>query len=133
MTNAERLAKSFGKHPDWTAERRAASLEIPVADIRAFSPKGGAVPIKRGKSLHDFRSEFDKSFIVPQRIKAALKEIGASGWEYEKQFAEIAGVSLADMGNFRDEFADYIVDIRRVSKRAWAGSVGTAKAMREML
>ena len=85
------------------------------------------------KTLSDFRQTYDKSTIVPSKVKAALKALGASGWEYEVPFARSAGVSLADLGNFREMFAEYIVTLNRENKRAWAGSPATAKLMREML
>ena len=84
-----------------------------------------------GRSLAEFRAQYDKNFIVPAKIKAALAALGAS-WEYEVQFARSAGVSLADLGNYRDQFAGYVVALRE-SRRAWAGTTATAKAMREML
>ena len=89
-------------------------------------------PVKAvGRSLSEFRQTYDKSAIVPAKVKAALKAIG-SGWEYEVQFAKLAGVSLVDLATFRDQFSDHIVVVER-TKRAWAGTVATANAMREML
>jgi hypothetical protein len=85
----------------------------------------------KGKSLADFRSTYDKSVIVPAKIKAGLKELGANGWEYEVAFARIAGISMADLGNFRDGFAEYVVSIRE--RRAWAGSKNMADKMRAMI
>jgi hypothetical protein len=87
---------------------------------------------RKGRSLSEFRASYDKSFIVPRKISAALKILGPSGWEYEVQFARIADVSLADLGNFRDQFSDHVVSLRE-SRRAWAGSKKTAKEMRAML
>lgn len=95
--------------------------------------KTAAAAVKRqGKTLNDFRQTYDKATIVPAKIKAALVVLGAGGWDYESQFARLAGVSLADLGTFRDQFADYVVALRD-SRRAWAGSKATAKQMREML
>ncbi len=85
-----------------------------------------------GKSLADFKRTYDKSFIIPQKVRAALKALGA-GWEYEVAFAKSAGVSLVDLGTVRDEFAGHVVTIGRDSKRAWAGTKATAEAMRKML
>ena len=85
-----------------------------------------------GRSLAEFRSVYDKATIVPTKVKAALKALGAGGWEYEVQFARTAGVSLADLANFRDQFAPHIVSLRE-GRRAWAGSAATASAMREMI
>jgi len=89
--------------------------------------------ISNRKTLADFRQTYDKSTIVPNKVRAALKLLGASGWEYEVPFARSAGVSLSDLSNFREMFADYIVTLNRENKRAWAGSPATAKQMREML
>jgi hypothetical protein len=89
-------------------------------------------PVKKpGRTLAEFRAAYDKDTIVPGKIRAAIKTIGG-GWVYEVEFAKLAGVSLADLGNYRDNFADYVVALRE-SRRAWAGSAATAKAMREML
>jgi len=86
---------------------------------------------RAGRSLADFRATYDKATIIPAKVRAALKALG-SGWEYEVQFAKLAGVSLADLGTFRDGFAEHVVSLRE-GRRAWAGTAATAKAMREML
>ena len=91
-----------------------------------------AAPSKAGRSLTDFRQTYDKATIIPAKVKAALKALG-TGWEYEVEFAKLAGVSLVDLGRFRDAFSDHVVSIGRDSKRAWAGTTATAKAMRDML
>ena len=91
----------------------------------------GAAPSKPGRSLAEFRATYDKDVIIPTRVRAALKALGA-GWEYEVQFAKLAGVSLSDLGNYRSQFADYVVTLRE-SRRAWAGTVATATAMKGML
>ena len=90
--------------------------------------KTGAV----GKSIADFRAQHDKSFIIPKRIKEGLAMLG-SGWEYELAFAKLAGVSLGDLGNYREQFAEFYIVIGRDSKRAWTGSKATAEAMRAMV
>ena len=87
----------------------------------------------RGRSLAEFRQQYDKGFIVPARIRDGLKTIGPAGWEYEAEFAKICGVSFSDLGRYRDGFADHLVTIGRDGRRAWAGSARTAQAMREML
>lgn len=87
---------------------------------------------KLGRSLADFRSEHDKDFIVPGRIKKALETLGEA-WEYETDFARLAGVGLADLGIYRDKFEEYYVVVNRSGKRAWSGSKATAQKMREML
>ena len=86
-----------------------------------------------GRKLSDFRAAYDKDFIVPKRIKDGLKKLGCGGWEYEVVFAKSIGVSLMDLGAYREMFADNVVQISRDGRRAWAGSIATAKQMREMV
>ena len=87
---------------------------------------------RAGRALAEFREAYDKATIIPARIRAALKTLGA-GWEYETEFAKLANVSLIDLGRFRDQFSEHVVSVNRASKRAWAGTTATAKAMRDML
>lgn len=85
-----------------------------------------------GRSLEEFQAQNDKSYIVPRKVKDALKALGTD-WLYEAEFAKLAGVNLADLGHFRSLFEENIVAIRRDGgKRAWAGKATAAK-MREML
>lgn len=93
-----------------------------------FTPSSPA----KGKSLTDFRKAYDKDFIVPKKVRDAIKELGST-WEYESVFAKNAGVSLSDLGNYRDMFSDYIVSLKRDGKRAWAGTKQLAQQMREMV
>ena len=87
----------------------------------------------KGRSLEEFRGQHDKDYIVPKRLREALKVLGASGWEYEALFARLAGVGLADLANYRELFADYVVAVQRDGKRAWAGSPAMAAKMRAMV
>lgn len=107
------------------------------ADADAISEaveKSGPPKVANGKkTLADFRAAYDKSTIVPAKIRSAIAALGQNGWEYEVEFAKGAGVSLYDLGRVRDEFSDNIVTIGRNSKRAWAGSKALAAKMREML
>ena len=99
-----------------------------VSHAQTDKPATGA----KVKTLSDFRATYDKATIIPATLKAALKLLGGSGWEYEVQFARNAGVSLTDLANFREMFAPNIVNLRD-NRRAWAGTAGTAKIMREMI
>jgi transposase len=94
------------------------------------SPAKAAEPKRAGRSLAEFRATYDKDTIVPGKIRAALKVLDV--WQYEAQFAKLAGVSLSDLGNYRDKFAGYVVALRE-SRRAWAKTTAIAKAMREMI
>ena len=129
----EEAVKRYG------SQRKAAvALRVSRKTMRAAMRGGGKAtaapaPTKAGKSLADFRQQYDKATIIPGKVRAAIKALGASGWEYEVEFAKLAGVGLADLGRFRDAFAGHVVQIGRDSRRAWAGSLATATAMREML
>ena len=92
-----------------------------------------AEPKALGRTLQDFRAEHDKSFIVPQRIREAIKKLG-TGWEYEVGFLRLAGLSTTDLAAYRDEFSDFIVVVGgRNQKRIWAGTKELATQMRQMV
>lgn len=104
-----------GQHPK---QKHAASAQPTTARVK-------------GRSLSEFRQTFDKDFIVPNKIKTALASLGKDGWEYEVGFAKLAGLSMADLGNYREKFLDFVVTIRE--RRAWAGSKQLADKMRSMV
>ncbi len=115
----------------------AASLGISVRHMMRLrnegeSAKPAKVVSKVGKSLAEFKQTYDKDTIVPQKIRDALEQLG-EGWEYEAPFAKLAGISMTDMGTYREQFADYIVYLRRDAKKVWAGTKKLAVQMREML
>lgn len=128
-----------------TIKEAAAAAGIPrstFADILSGKTKASrtgkpaevpAHPAAKGKarSLAEFRSTFDKDFIVPNKVKAGLAELGSDGWEYEAAFAKLCGLPLSDLGNYRESFLDFVVTIRE--RRAWAGSKALAAKMRSML
>ena len=73
------------------------------------------------KSLAEFRQSHDKSFIVPQKIRAALKALGPKGWVYELEFLRLAGLCTTDLAAYRDQFEEHWLIVDR-TKRVWAGS-----------
>jgi len=87
----------------------------------------------KAKTLAEFRATYDKATIIPSKLKAALAKLGSGGWEYEVEFAKLAGVSLYDLGRVREQFADYTVSVNHGGKRVWAGSKALANQMREMV
>jgi hypothetical protein len=135
MTRDEATA-AIAKHGSQRAAAKAlgcARKTIVKALARRDTPDAGAPDGKRlGKTLAEFRNTYDKDTIVPAKLKAAIRSLGTSGWEYEVPFARAAGVSLTDLAAFRDQFAEFIVPLRD-SRRAWAGSKATAQQMRAML
>lgn len=100
---------------------------------KAKSPAVISAAQPKRKTLTEFRAQYDKATIVPAKIKAAIKAMGPSGWDYEVAFARSAGVSLTDLANFREPFAHHVVTLNKENRRVWAGSPAMAKQMREML
>jgi hypothetical protein len=126
-TSYAKIAKKFGVAKSTIQEafgaRTRGDRPIPVKE-----------PIKprAGRSLSDFRNQYDKDVIVPSKIRTALKELRSS-WVYEKEFVHMTGVSFNDMGNYREMFADHIVNLRQENKRVWAGTPKLAIQLREMI
>ena len=89
---------------------------------------------KAPKTLADFRSAHDRNVIVPAKIKAALAKMaeeGAENWEYEKELIALAGISVTDLGQFRDQFEAHIVSTTgKNPKKVWFATVKAAKAAR---
>lgn len=137
MTQKE-AKELVAKHGSLTKAAKAAGVSR-HAITRAFN--GGETPPKektkekatqKGKSLADFRAAYDKDYIVPAKIKKALAELG-NAWEYESVFVKQAGISLSDMGTYRELFADHVVSLKREGKRVIAGTKSLANQLREML
>lgn len=88
---------------------------------------------KKGRTVADFRAAHDKSFIVPQKIRDALKKLG-DGWEYELELMKIAGLSTTDLAIFREQFQDHIVLTGgKNPKRVWCGTKELAEKLRAMV
>ena len=87
-----------------------------------------------GKTLADFRAAHDRNVIVPAKIRKALEEMGAEhaeNWEYELDFMRRAGISQTDMGMFRPQFADHIVEVGgKNPKKVWFASTKVAEKAR---
>lgn len=86
-----------------------------------------------GKDITAFRKAYDKSLIVPEKIKAALAALGDS-WESEGDFIKRCGLSPSDFGQYRDLFAEHTVAVRPMGKgptRVWAGTLSFAEKLRE--
>ncbi len=90
---------------------------------------------KTGRSLDKFRELHDKSYIVPKRIRDALKDLG-NGWLYELEFMKLAGISSTDIGAYRDGFEEFWFMAshagRNSAKRVWCGTKAFAEKLREM-
>lgn len=129
------LAALVKKHGSVKSAARAA--QVPETTFRrrlsGGEPAKAAAGVARGgRSLAEFRSEFDRDYIVPRKIRAALAALGTA-WLYEVEFAKAARVSLADLGNYRDAFIAHVVLLKRDSRRVWAGTRKLAARLRGML
>ncbi len=102
---------------------------------KAKASSSKSAPRVKARSLEAFREQFDRSTIVPGKIRAALEALGEE-WLFEVEFAQAAGVSLTELGHYRDEFAAHQLVARapgRGERRVWVGSIKAANAMRAML
>lgn len=87
-----------------------------------------------GHGAEEFRAQYDRSYIVPRRIKEALQRLG-DRWMREIDFAKFAGVGSQDISAYRSEFEEgYVVELagRNAGKRVWCGSKALASKLREM-
>lgn len=93
----------------------------------------------KGLDIEAFRLKFDKSLIIPGKIKAALAALAAAGpetWEAEGDFVRRAGVSMGDFAKYRDQFSDFWFEAREMGKsptRVWAGTKKLADVLRETI
>lgn len=83
------------------------------------------------KSLDSFRAAYDKNVVIPNKIKAAfvgmLKE-SAEAWAHEAEMLKLAGISTTELGQFRSQFEDHIVEVGgRNAKRVWFADAKVAK------
>jgi hypothetical protein len=75
----------------------------------------------KGKTLADFRAQHDPDVVVPNKIKAALASLakeGAEAWDYEMDFMKRAGISTTQVGAFREQFSDHVVEARTVGGKS---------------
>lgn len=111
------VAKQLGVKPE--------SVRNMLTKVRKDTKPGG-------RSLAEFKQAYDKNTIIPQKMRAALKELGAA-WEYESEFIKRAGVSYTDLNAFRDMFADHVVVVKRESKKIWCGTPSFANQLKELI
>jgi hypothetical protein len=87
-----------------------------------------------GRDINAFRESHDKNTIVPRKIDAALKALGPDKWEYQPDFIKLAEISVTDMAMFREQYADFTVEIRaKIRKVVWCGSKALATKLRGMV
>lgn len=86
------------------------------------------------KTLADFRAAHDRNVIVPAKIRKALADMAAEhaeNWAYELDFMRRAGISQTDIGLFRPQFEQHVVETSgRNPKKVWFGSAKAAEKAR---
>jgi len=127
-----KAAKAVGIHRD-TLARALAGGHLPARPSQhstvSVTPYTGTQT--QARSVADFRNTYDLNTIVPKKIAAGFKLLGA-GWLYESEFAKASGLTMKDLGMFRDNYADHIVVVGD-SRRIWAGKKTVAEQMRSMI
>lgn len=121
----QRIAKCINKHPEWSNGRVADSARARVADVERV--RGGKTPeaaAKRGKSMDQFRQQFDVKLRIRQGVKKHLQSVYMS----DQEFREACGVSSTEWRRYADEleFDSYRAKIR--GQILWA----SAKMLVEM-
>src|SRR5208282_6094699 len=94
---------------------------------------------KPKKTLADLHAAHDKSVMIPNRIRAALAALLASGddWAYEPDFMALTkpGISSIDISKYRDQFKDYWAEMPSTNKsrvaRVWFPSKKLADKWKE--
>ena len=96
-----------------------------------------AKAVSKGKTLADFGSVYDKSVIVPRKIREALAKMRRpeDEWKTDVEFIKFAGISVYDAQAYREMFAEFIVLIGPAGKqkRVWAGTKSLAAQMQSMV
>lgn len=110
------------------ARLRKKGVPIPSGSPATTTPKPASMT---GRSLAEFRSTYDKDYIVPRKIAAGLKSLGA-GWLYEMEFVKLCEVGLNDLATYREMFEENWHMCRKDNKRVWSGSKTTIATIKEM-
>jgi hypothetical protein len=106
--------------------------------MEIMSKKATAPAKPAKKNLDAFRSVHDKNVTIPNKIRAGLtalkKAEGAEAWEYEGEFVKRAGIAQTDLGAFRSQFEDHIVETKgKSAKRVWFVDAETAATARDAI
>lgn len=74
--------------------------------------------------LSTFKAIHDPNVTVPAKINGAFDQLrkteGKEAWRYEGDFIKLARISQTDIGRFRGQFAEHVVETKgRNAKRVW--------------
>jgi DNA-binding transcriptional ArsR family regulator len=123
---AERLGVKPSSVSGALSRLRRAGLVPPVKSA------GVNGPTQNGRSLAEFKQAHDKNTIIPEKIKKALRELGAA-WEYEVEFIKRSGVGHADLNTYRSLFEENFVYLKREGKKIWCGTAAFAQKIKELI
>ena len=89
------------------------------------------------RSVADFRALHDPMIVATNKIRAALAAMlkeGPEHWEYESDFVRRAGLSNNQIGSYREQFAEHIVEApsvnRSAPRRIWFADAKVARKVR---
>ncbi|MGO8847258.1 MAG: hypothetical protein ACLQFI_18370 [Methylocella sp.] len=92
------------------------------------------------KTLTDLRAIHDRSVVVPNRIRACIAALVASGneWAYEGDFMSLVKppISGTDISKYREQFTDFWADMPAMNgkshvRRAWFATKKLADKWKE--
>lgn len=82
---------------------------------------------KKGNTIADLRAVHDRSVVIPNRIRAALVTLAASGdaYAYESDFMALAKPSISgkDIAQYRDQFVEFWAEASGTNGKASARRV----------
>ena len=94
-------------------EQTGATIPLPVAQVSA-KPKANVSP----RTLNEFKQKYDKSTIIPSKIREGIVTVLSRGWLYDAEFREACGVPPGNWRRFADDFSEY--HTKRDGKIIWA-------------
>lgn len=133
MTAEERVKNSFTSHPDWDMNRRANSLNLPVAVIREHAPGSGAsAPVvaskPRGIRVQDMLKKLD----YPAKIMDTITTKCRGEFVPEFEFRVMTGLTSNQFrsGVNAGDFARFTTRIEGVTYWSTEENVAKAEAMK---
>lgn len=89
---------------------------------------------KRGMSLDELNAKFNPDVLIPNKIRAALKQLGNSAVD-ETEFRKLCGTGNHQLSLYAGLFEDHIIVVRENGRqrRLWAGTAEFAASARDKL
>jgi len=117
---------------DWALYVKPGSREpLPEKKPAPINPRVSAERSQHPTGLAGFRKLYDKSLIVPEKIKEKISTyLKEKGWEHDEQFRQVCGIRQVDWRKYRDEFSHLQV---RVDGRLIWGHPEIIDEMREVV